>query len=102
VFATNNLPPDNPDGNLLTPDARPCPFAGRVSVQGYPVIGYSYKVEVTPAGGGAPTAVVTDLTVTDSNGNTSTHSANPITLRFDYLPTRISTGLLAPVGFHRG
>jgi hypothetical protein len=86
VFATNNLPPDNPDGNLLTPDGRPCPFAGRVSVQGYPVNGYSYKVEVTPAGGGAPTAVVTDLIVTDLNGNTSTHSANPITLRFDYLP----------------
>ena len=87
VFALNNLPPDNPDGNLLTPDGRPCPFAGRVSVQGYPVVGCSYKVEVTPAGGGAPTPVVTDLTVTDSNGNTSPHSADPVTLRFDYLPT---------------
>ena len=38
VFATNNLPPDNPDGNLLTADGRPCPFGGRVTVQGAPVL----------------------------------------------------------------
>ena len=86
VFATNNLPPDNPDGILLTPDGRPCPFAGRISVQGFPLIGHSYKVEVTPSGGGAPTAVVTDLVVTRMDGTTFTHTANPVTLRFNYLP----------------
>ncbi len=85
VFATNNLPPDNPDGNILTPDGRPCPFGGRVTVQGAPVLLHSYKVEVTPYGGGAPTAVVTDLTLTRQNGTTWVHKANPITLRFDYV-----------------
>lgn len=85
-FATNNLPPDNPDGNSLTADGRPCPFARRVTVQGVPLLGHSYKVEVTPSGGGAPTAVVTDLVLTRSDGTTHTHHANPVTLRFTYLP----------------
>jgi hypothetical protein len=78
VFATNNFPPD-----AL---GRPCPFAGRVTVQGAPLLGYSYKVEVTPSGGGAPTAVVTNLILTRLDGTTFTHSANLVTGRFDYLP----------------
>lgn len=86
VFATNNLPPDNPDGDINTADGRPCPFAGRVTVQGAPLLQHSYKVEVTPAGGGAPTAVVTDLVLTRQNGSTHVHHANPVTLRFAYLP----------------
>jgi hypothetical protein len=86
VFATNNLPPDNPDGNLNTADGRPCPFAGRVTVQGAPLLNCTYKVEVTPAGGGAPTAVVTNLTVTRQDGTTFVHSADLLTLRFTYLP----------------
>jgi hypothetical protein len=86
VFATNNLPPDNPDGALATADGRPCPFAGRVTVQGAPLLGYTYKVEVTPAGGGAPTPVVNDLVLTRQDGTTYTHSANPATLRFAYRP----------------
>lgn len=86
VFATNNLPPDNPDGNILTADARPCPFAGRVTVQGAPLLGHSYKVEVTPSGGGAPTDVVTDLVLTRFDGTTFTHTANVVTGRFNYLP----------------
>lgn len=77
VFATNNLPPD-----AL---GRPCPFAARVTVQGAPLLGHRYKVEVTPAGGGAPTAVVTPLTLTRQNGTTHQHTANPATGRFDYL-----------------
>jgi hypothetical protein len=85
VFATNNLPPDNPDGDLATVDGRPCPFAGRVTVQGAPLLGHSYKVEVTPAGGGAPTAVVTKLTLTRQDGTTYDHFANSTTLRFDYV-----------------
>lgn len=86
IFATNNLPPDNPDGIFATADARPCPFAGRVTVQGAPMLGYTYKVEVTPAGGGASTPVVHDLILTRQDGTTYTHSANPATLRFDYRP----------------
>lgn len=85
-FATNNLPPDNPDGNILTADARPCPFAGRVTVQGSPLLGHSYKVEVIPFGGGAPTDVVTDLVLTRFDGTTFTHTANVVTGRFNYLP----------------
>jgi hypothetical protein len=85
VFATNNLPPDNPDGDLSTADGRPCPFAGRVTVQGAPLLGHSYKVEVTPAGGGAPTAVVTKLVLNRQNGTKFDHFANPVTLRFDYV-----------------
>jgi hypothetical protein len=86
VFATNNLPPDNPDGNILTADARPCPFAGRVTVQGAPLLSHSYKIEVTPSGGGAPTDVVTDLVLTRFDGTTFTHTANVATGRFNYLP----------------
>lgn len=85
VFATNNLPPDNPDGVIGTADARPCPFAGRVTVQGVPVIGYSYVVEVSQDQV-VWQPVLTDLIVTDQNGFTSTHKANPVTNRFDYLP----------------
>lgn len=85
VFATNNLPPDNPDGDLSTADGRPCPFGGRVTVQGAPLLGHSYKVEVTPAGGGAPTTVVTKLTLTRQDGTTFEHFANTTTLRFDYV-----------------
>jgi hypothetical protein len=85
IFATNNLPPDNPDGILTTPDGRPCPFAGMVTVQGAPLKGYSYKVEVMPAGGGAPTAVVNDLVLARQDGTTHVHKADPVTLRFNYL-----------------
>lgn len=77
VFATNNLPPD-----AL---GRPCPFAARITVQGAPLLGQRYKVEVIPAGGGAPTAVVTSLTLTRQDGTTHQHTANAVTGRFDYL-----------------
>lgn len=77
VFATNNNPPDSA--------GRPCPFAGAVIAQGIPVAGHSYIVEVSPDGS-VWTPVLTDLTVTDQNGNTSTHKADPVTKRFSYLP----------------
>lgn len=96
VFATNNLPADNPDGILATPDGRPCPFGGRVTVQGAPLTSHSYKVEVRPAGGGAPTTVVTDLVLTRQDGTTFVHSANPATLRFNYVDfTQNINGVLA-------
>jgi hypothetical protein len=77
VFATNNQAPDGL--------GRPCPFAARVSVQGSPIAGYTYIVEVSPDNA-TWTPVLTDLTVVDQIGNTSTHKANPVTKRFDYLP----------------
>ena len=77
-FATNNFAPDSL--------GRPCPFGGRVTVQGAPLAGHSYQVEVIPWGGGAPTPVVTDLDVTDQNGIVSVHKADPGTGRFAYLP----------------
>jgi hypothetical protein len=77
VFATNNLAADS--------DHRPCPFGGRVTVQGAPVPGHSYRVEVIPAGGGAPTPVVTQLLLTRWDGTTYVHQANPVTQRFDYV-----------------
>ena len=77
VFATNNLPPDA--------FGRPCPFAGRVTVQGAPLVGYRYKVEVTPTSGGAPTPVVKNLILTRFDGTTHTHAADPLTHRFEYL-----------------
>jgi hypothetical protein len=87
VFALNNYPPDGA--------GRPCPFAGRVTAQGAPVAGHSYVVEVSPDGN-VWTPVLTDLTVTDQNGNTSPHKANPVTKRFDYLPFSANVnGLLA-------
>jgi hypothetical protein len=76
VWATNNLAIDS--------FGRECAFARRVTVQGSPIPGYSYVVEVSPDNM-VWTPVLTDLAVTDSIGNVSTHSANPITLRFDYL-----------------
>ncbi len=78
VFATNNLAPDA--------FGRPCPFGGRVSVQGAPLIGHSYKVEVIPEGSVVPVPVVHDLVVTRSDGTTFTHTADPTTGRFTYLP----------------
>lgn len=78
VFATNNIAPDA--------FGRPCSFGGRVSVQGAPMAGHTYLIEVIPDGGGAPTEVVTDLVLTRFDGTTFTHSANPVTKRFAYVP----------------
>jgi hypothetical protein len=77
VFATNNLAPDV--------FGRPCPFAGRVSVQGAPIPGHKYKIEVVPNSGGTPIPVVNDLTLTRSDGTTWTHSADITTGMFDYV-----------------
>jgi hypothetical protein len=78
VFATNNLAADA--------SGRPCPFGGWVTVQGAPLFGHSYKVEVTPFGGGAPTTLVTKLVLTRADGTTYDHLANTTTGRFTYVP----------------
>jgi hypothetical protein len=84
LFATNN-----------SPVAADSPFAGRVTAQGAPIAGYTYIVEVSPDQL-VWTPVLTDLVVTDQFGFTSTHMANPVTKRFDYLPfTQNINGLLA-------
>lgn len=75
IFATNNMP--------VPQDS---PFGGRVTVQGAPLLGYSYRVEVQPTLGGAPTSVVTNLTLTRQNGTTHVVHADPVTLRFQYQP----------------
>jgi len=76
-FVINNFPPDSL--------GRPCPFAGRVTVQGFPVFGYSYVVEVSQDAV-LWTPVLTDLWVEDQFANLNLHKANPVTKRFNYLP----------------
>ncbi|MDX1250679.1 MAG: hypothetical protein IDH49_00200 [Gammaproteobacteria bacterium] len=82
AFATN--------GQQADPLGRPCPFAGIVTVQGFPIVGYSYVVEVSEDGS-AWTPVLADLDVVDQNGDSypdiPKHKANPVTKRFDYLPS---------------
>ncbi len=76
-FALSNLPADDL--------GRPCPFGARVSVQGLPIPGWSYLVEVR-TGSGAWAPLVTDLVVVDGLGNTAVHTADNTTKRFTYLP----------------
>jgi hypothetical protein len=76
-FVLNNLPPDSL--------GRPCPFARRVTVQGFPVLGYSYVVEVSQDAA-LWTPVLTDILVEDQFANLNLHKADPVTKRFDYLP----------------
>lgn len=85
VFAVSNLPPDDPSGVLGLPQRRPCPFGGRVSVHGYPIKGYSYRVDVKPAVGGTAAPVVTKLILTKKDGTTFTHLADPTTFQFAYI-----------------
>ena len=88
-FALNNLPPDA--------HGRACPFGGRVTAQGYPIVGQSYLVEVSPDGS-VWTPVLTGLYPTDQFGNMPALpiKPDPATHRFDYLPpTQNITSLLA-------
>ena len=79
-FSHNGLPV--PEG---------CPFARRVTMRGLPVDGFKYKVEVVPVDAfnnptGAPTPVVTSLSLEKIDLTTHTVNADPITKLFDYLP----------------
>lgn len=76
-FALSNLAADA--------SGRPCPFGMRVSVQGLPIPGWSYIVEVS-SDGAVWSPLLTDLMVVDGVGNTTVHKANNVTKRFDYLP----------------
>lgn len=83
VFATNNLPPDAM--------GRPCAFGHRITVQGAPLPGHRYKVEVTPLDAvgnpvGAPAPLVGNLTLTRLDGTTHILSADPVTHRYAYQP----------------
>ena len=75
--------------NNLAPDAlgRPCPFGGRVTVNGYPLVGQSYLAEVSPDGV-VWTPLLTGLYPTDQYGNMPALPVkpDPVTHRFDYLP----------------
>ena len=84
IFALNNA--------SVPEDA---PFAGRVTAQGAPVVGYTYVVEVSPDQA-VWTPALADLWVTDQFGNVSKRSADPVTKRFTYLPfTQNINSLLA-------
>jgi hypothetical protein len=62
-----------------------CPFGSTVTLQGAALPdGYTYKVEVTPVGGGVPSPVLTELTLTRQDSSTYQHNANPVTQRFAY------------------
>jgi hypothetical protein len=64
-----------------------CPFGAAVTLQGAPLpAGYSYKVEVQPESGGIVAPVLTELTLTRSDGTTYKHNANALTQRFAYVP----------------
>jgi len=77
-FGLNNLAPDS--------TGRPCPFAGRVTVRGVPVLGHSYIVEVSEDAA-LWTPVLTDLWVEHTADQIlHLYKANPVTERFDYLP----------------
>jgi hypothetical protein len=62
VFALTNTPADNL--------GRPCPFGGRVSVQGELFPGYKYKLTVQDTSGGLPIDLITPLTLTRWDGTT--------------------------------
>ena len=81
-FADNNLAAD--------PLGRACPFGRRLSVHGVALPGHSYLVEAIPVNNlgipiGAPNPLVTNLQLTRSNGTTHTHTADPVTKRFNYI-----------------
>ncbi len=67
IFALNNLPPD--------PWGRPCPFGGRVSVQGPQFVGFKYRVQVRRVGEVFWTTVANPFKVVDFNGDI--HDQNP-------------------------
>ena len=66
-----------------------CPFARRVTLRGFAVEGFKYKVEVVPVDVngnslGAPTPVVTSLTLEKQDLSTYTLNADPVTKLFEY------------------
>ena len=78
VFALNGLAPD-----YL---GRPCPFAGRVVLQGPQFVGYKYRVRVRNLTVSGPWMnVVAPISVTDLFGNLNPHAPHPNGL-FDFLP----------------
>ena len=62
VFALTNTPADSL--------GRPCPFGGRVSVQGELFPGYKYKLTVQDKSGGLPQDLIKPLTLTRWDGTT--------------------------------
>ena len=66
IFALNGIAPD--------PYGRPCPFGGRVVLQGPQFAGFKYRVRVREIGTAAWATVTTPIKVTNLIGNVSTHS----------------------------
>lgn len=65
---------------------RQCPFGGQIVIQGLPSPGNKYRVWIQKVGSVARTLLADPVTVTDSMGNSSTHSPGPDTF-FTYLPS---------------
>jgi len=75
-FSSNNI-----DADSL---GRQCPFGGLVTVQGAPVAGMRYMVEVSSDGKNW-NPVTSDIWTTDQNGFMHQHSADSTTHTFEYL-----------------
>lgn len=69
VFALTNTAADS--------ENRPCPFGGRVAMQGDLFPGYKYQITVQPASGGPVTALNTPLMLTRWDGTTYMSSPDP-------------------------
>src|SRR3954447_3241225 len=77
-FALNGIAPDSL--------GRPCPFAGRVVVQGPSFVGYKYRVSVRKLGDVACTPVTTTMTLVDWTGTVFTTQAADASGFYSFVP----------------
>lgn len=83
IFALTQIAPDS--------SGRPCPFGGRVVVQGPSFPGQQYRVQVRRVGELAWTTLTTPLTLVDWTGTVFTTSApDPNTGYFTYQPFQLN------------
>jgi hypothetical protein len=75
VFALNN-------GAI---DGR-APFCGRVTVQGTPIAGARYQLRAVNDSDGSFVVLTSALTLTKSDGTTWTHTADPATQTYEFVP----------------
>jgi hypothetical protein len=75
VFALNNIAIDGR-----------APFCGRVTVQGTPILGARYQLRAVNDSDGSFVVMTPTLTLTRSDGTTWTHSADPTTQTYAYVP----------------
>lgn len=78
VFALNGIAPDA--------SGRPCPFGGRVVLQGPSFLGYKYQVQVRKVGDPAWSTVTTTLQLWDWTGTVLTTLAPDVSGLFTFVP----------------